>query len=81
MRISIREFKPIVAWHPIGNIVVFKNHDLGSVFFTVPTPALHIEVVRPQNVLLDGLATANGEAGEKNKYLEFHARKVVESLI
>ena len=81
MRISIREFKPVVAWHPIGNIVVFKNHDLGSVFFTVPTPALHIEVVRAENVLLDGLATPNGQAGKKNKYLEFHAGKVAESLI
>jgi hypothetical protein len=70
-----------VAWHPIGDVAVFKHHDLGAVFFAVATSPFHIEIVGTQNVLLDGLATANGEAGKKNNYLEFHARKVVESLI
>jgi hypothetical protein len=67
MRIAIREFKPVVAWHPIGDVVVFKHHDRRSVFFTVPTPALNIEVVRAENVLLNGLATPNGQADQEKE--------------
>ena len=67
MRIAIREFKPVVAWNPIGDVVVFKHHDHRSVFFTIPTPPFHIEVVRAKNILLNGPATPNGQADQEKE--------------
>jgi hypothetical protein len=72
MCFTVLKFKRVISWDSVGDIRVLKHHQFRSVFFAIGTSAINVNVIRPQDFLLDGFAPKQSKRATQKNNHGFH---------